>query len=98
MPLPATSNCGNCRFAEMLIERGRLDVTKRVCKKLPPMPIALHAPDGIRIDFVFPQLPTDFGCHSFEPRPTLNVEAKPTKRDDIPTLPPLPGQPGERKN
>lgn len=91
MALPGT--CGNCRFAEMLVERGQLDVTKRVCKKNPPQPIVLPVQGGLRVDFVFPQLPTDFGCHSFERRPTLNVESRPAS-----ILPDLPGQPGERKN
>lgn len=98
MALPSTSNCGRCRFAEMLIERGQLDVNRRVCKKNPPMPIVIPVQGGMRVDFVFPQLPSDFGCWSFEPRPTLAVEAAAPERKDLPQLPSLPGQPGERKN
>lgn len=90
--LPGT--CAFCRFAMIAINgHGEMDVTKRICKKLPPTPIALPAQGGIQIMNFWPTLPSDAGCHSWERRPSAIIE-----KQDLPRLPDIPGMPGEPKN
>ena len=74
------NTCSSCRFSVMNVAaNGLMDPNTRVCRRLPPTPVALPNPRGIEIKGFWPTMSLGDSCFSHERR--MNVSDLATVND-----------------
>lgn len=59
--------CGTCRFSVPAMgQDGKINFTSRVCRRFPPVPMMIPTPQGISMQFVWPQLDTSKNCGEWQ--------------------------------